>query len=207
MADTDLAVQRLSELKDARRRARDGRLRHRLLVAELPQPLPGRHPQDGPLVPARRRDRRRPPAWPPRSSRSARRSQLEVVAEGIELPEQWNDAARPRAATSARASTSPGRWTPTRRSSSSHRDRPIAGHRPRRRLREPMQHSYEGLDRPGGVQPRAAALPAAPPGLPAAVGRDVRLADRRRHLPRRDGLAGLRAVQRARPRSRSSASR
>ena len=34
----------------ARRPARDGRLRHRLLVAQLPEPLPGRHPQDGPLV-------------------------------------------------------------------------------------------------------------------------------------------------------------
>ena len=55
MTDTDLAVQRLEELKSARRPARDGRLRHRLLVAELPQPLPGRHPQDGPLVPNRRR--------------------------------------------------------------------------------------------------------------------------------------------------------
>ena len=46
--------QRLSELKDARRAAGDGRLRHRLLLAELPEPLPGRRAQDGPLVPARR---------------------------------------------------------------------------------------------------------------------------------------------------------
>ena len=57
----------------ARRAPGDGRLRHRLLVAELPQPLPGRHPQDGPLVPARRARRRRRPASRPRSSRSARR--------------------------------------------------------------------------------------------------------------------------------------
>ena len=55
MTDTDLAVQRLDRAQGARRPARDGRLRHRLLVAQLPQPLPGRHPQDGPLVPARRR--------------------------------------------------------------------------------------------------------------------------------------------------------
>ena len=74
MADTDLAVQRLQELQGARRPPRDGRLRHRLLVAELPQPLPGRRPQDGPLVPARRRVAARRRASRPRSSRSARRS-------------------------------------------------------------------------------------------------------------------------------------
>ena len=73
MADTDLAVQRLERAQGARRAARDGRLRHGLLVAELPQPVPGRRPQDGPLVPARRRRRRTPTASPPRSSRSARR--------------------------------------------------------------------------------------------------------------------------------------
>ena len=52
MTDTDLAVQRLDRAQGARCPARDGRLRDRLLVAQLPQPLPGRHPQDGPLVPA-----------------------------------------------------------------------------------------------------------------------------------------------------------
>ena len=40
MTDTDLAVQRLTELQGAGRAHGDGRLRHRLLVAELPQPLP-----------------------------------------------------------------------------------------------------------------------------------------------------------------------
>ena len=35
----------------ARRPDRDGRLRHRLLVAQLPQPPAGRHPQDGSLLP------------------------------------------------------------------------------------------------------------------------------------------------------------
>ena len=77
---------------------------------------------------------------------------LDVVAEGIELPEQWTtlrdlgcelgqgfffarpmDAERSRrcelpAARAAAAATAP----------------------------QPMQHSHEGLDRPGGVQPRAA---------------------------------------------------
>src|SRR5207249_2713216 len=30
--------------------SRDGRLRHGILVVELPESLPGRHPQDGPVV-------------------------------------------------------------------------------------------------------------------------------------------------------------
>ena len=42
---------------------------------------------------------------------------LEVVAEGIEHPDQVNVARRIRAASSGRASTSPGRW-PTSRSTS-----------------------------------------------------------------------------------------
>ena len=58
MDDTELAVSRLRELKALGVHARARRLRHRLLVAELPQPLPGRHPQDGPLVPARGVDAR-----------------------------------------------------------------------------------------------------------------------------------------------------
>ena len=98
------------------------------------------------------------------------------------------------AATSGRASCSPGRWTPTRRSSSCAR-----ACRPRRPSRgpQPMQHSHEGLDRDGRLQPRPPPRAAAPPRLPAAVERHVRLAARRRRLPRRDGVAGLRALQRA----------
>ncbi len=42
----------------ARRAPGDGRLRDGLLVAQLPQPLPGRRPEDGPLVPACRGDAR-----------------------------------------------------------------------------------------------------------------------------------------------------
>ena len=48
VADTDFAVQRL--LEGARRPARDGRLRHGVLVAQLPEPVPGRHPEDGPFL-------------------------------------------------------------------------------------------------------------------------------------------------------------
>ena len=43
--------------------------------------------------------------------------ELEVVAEGIEYPEQWRRPARARLRARARASCSRGRWTPTRRSS------------------------------------------------------------------------------------------
>ena len=87
MTDTELAVAGSSELQRARRTAGDGRLRHRLFVAELPQPLPARHPEDGPVAARRRRiagDLR---------ARAAvlglgETFQLEVVAEGIEYPEQ-----------------------------------------------------------------------------------------------------------------------
>ncbi len=43
----------------ARGAHRDGRLRHRLLVAQLPEPAAGRHHQDGPVVPRRRHRRQR----------------------------------------------------------------------------------------------------------------------------------------------------
>ena len=43
-------IGRLEELKAPRRPHRDRRLRHRLLVAQLPAPLPGRHAQDRPGV-------------------------------------------------------------------------------------------------------------------------------------------------------------
>ena len=52
-----------------RRADRDGRLRHGLLLAQLPEPAAGRHPEDGSRVP--RRPRRRHRASPPRSWRSA----------------------------------------------------------------------------------------------------------------------------------------
>ena len=52
MADTELAGSRLQDLQGARREAGYGRFRHRLLLALVPQAVPDRHPQDGPLVPA-----------------------------------------------------------------------------------------------------------------------------------------------------------
>ena len=61
--------------QDARRAHRDRRLRHRLLVADLPAPLPDRHPEDRPLVRgAARQRRRRRRTSRARSSRSATRS-------------------------------------------------------------------------------------------------------------------------------------
>ena len=51
MADTDLAVRAAARAEVARSPPGHGRLRDRLLVALIPEPLPGRHPQDGPLLP------------------------------------------------------------------------------------------------------------------------------------------------------------
>ena len=87
MDDTELAVNRLRDLKALGVLARARRLRHGLLVAELPLPVPGRHPQDGPLVPRRGASE---------SAHSLANAvvglgatlALEVVAEGIEEPEQ-----------------------------------------------------------------------------------------------------------------------
>ena len=60
-----------------------------------------------------------------------------------------------------------------------------------------MQHSYDSFDRPGGLHPSKPAGAPAPPRLRAAVGRADRLADRRRRVPGRDGVAGVRALERA----------
>ena len=108
MADTDLAVQRLAELKALGVRARAGRLRHRLLVAELPVE---RFPVD--VLKMDRsflREGASPQADGPGHAVVALGPtlSLEVVAEGIELPEQWTTL-RDSAASWARASTSPGR--------------------------------------------------------------------------------------------------
>ena len=60
-----------------------------------------------------------------------------------------------------------------------------------------MQHSYDGLDRPGGFSRLNLLRAAAPPRLPAALDGDDGVALRRRHLPRRDGVAGVRGLERA----------
>ena len=92
----------------ARRAARHGRLRHRLLVAQLPQPVPRRHPQDGSLVPARRRvaDGERPGRRRRRARRDAgarRRRRGHRAARS-----SWRRS-QTSAAGSGRASCSPGR--------------------------------------------------------------------------------------------------
>ena len=89
MTDTDTALERLDELKEARRPAGDGRLRHGLLVAELPQPAAGRHRQDGPLVPARRRVPASLGAGQRRRRASARRSISTSSRKASSTSEQW----------------------------------------------------------------------------------------------------------------------
>ena len=74
----------------------------------------------------------------------------------------------------------------------------LPAHRRRRHgARRRCSIATRGSTAPAGcsrVRPPGAA---APPRLPPAVERDVRLAAGRRRVPGRDGLAGLRAVQRA----------
>ena len=70
----------------ARRPPRDRRLRDRLLVAELPRALPGRHPQDRPLVHRRTSASGERPAIARAIVELGRTLGLEVVAEGIEHP-------------------------------------------------------------------------------------------------------------------------
>ena len=119
MADTDLAVQRLRELKALGVRLALDDFGTGYSSLSYLQPLPGRHPQDGPLVPDA--SGATPDAADLATAVVALGAtlDLEVVAEGIEFPEQWRQRCASSAATSARASTSPGRWTPTRRSRSS----------------------------------------------------------------------------------------
>ena len=94
---------------------------------------------------------------------------LEVVAEGIEFPEQWHTLrdlgcemgqgfyfARP-----MDVDATPG----------------VPGGAARGAA-PPMLHSHEALDRGGRLRPRRAARAAAPSRLPAALERDVRLAAR-----------------------------
>ena len=166
MADTDLAVQRLAELKALGVQARARRLRHRLLVAELPRRFPVDVLKMDRSFLQRRRLAARPRTSPTRSSRSGATLSLEVVAEGIELPEQWETLrelgcelgqgfyfARPMNADATRRSCAEG------------------GPRRHAGARAPMHHSHEALDRAGGARPGRSARAAARPRLPAAVER------------------------------------
>ena len=192
MTDTDLAVQRLQRAQGARRAARDGRLRHRLLVAELPQPLPRRHPQDGPLVPARRRDAGDLAASPPPSSRSARRCSWTSSPRASSSPSSGDACATSAAASGQGFLLRAGRWTPTRRSSTS-APRSAAGGAQRRRC----TIATRGSTATGGFSRVRLLAPLRHRDFRLLWGGHVRLAARRRRLHRRDGVAGLRALQRA----------
>ena len=104
----------LKAIKAARRAHRHRRLRHRLQLARLPEPVPRRHPEDRPVVHlGHRRHRPKPrPSSTPWSS-SARASGLETRRRR----HRGGGPVRPcRAsiATAARASSSPGRSKPPR---------------------------------------------------------------------------------------------
>ena len=71
-----------------RRRHRDRRLRHRVLVALLPPAVPGDEHQGRPELRRRPRRPRATPASSAASSRSATRFGLTTVAEGVETAEQ-----------------------------------------------------------------------------------------------------------------------
>ena len=83
MADTDLRPA-AARAEGARGPPGDGRLRDRLLVALLPEPLPGRHPQDGPALSSRPSTTN--PVWRRRSSPSETASTSTWSPRGIELP-------------------------------------------------------------------------------------------------------------------------
>ena len=154
----------------------------------LPEPVPDRHPQDGPLVPRARSTRT--------SGLAAaiialgKSLNLDVVAEGIELPEQIAVAAR------SRLRARPG--LPVRRADDARRavEYLDGGRRIGRRSARSMQHSHEALDRPGGFSRINLLAPLRHRDFRLLWTGMTDLARRRRHLPRRDGLAGLRALER-----------
>ena len=145
LADTELAVRRLQDLKSLGVRLAMDDFGTGLLIAELPRPVPRRDPQDGPFVPRLPRQRRSrrgdhlPRREPRRSTSSPRASSTPSRRRGSRI----------RAASSGRASISLGRW-PTSRSTSTSSSATASDRRSWSSL-NPMQHSYEALDRPGGL--------------------------------------------------------
>ena len=141
-------------------------------------------------------------ASPPRSSRSARASSLEVVAEGIEQPGPVRGAARPRLRPRPGLLDRPpdGR---RRHTAVAARD----ADRARGAKRRPMQHSYEALDRPGGTARDNLLAPLRHRDFRRLWSGMTLSLRRRRRVPGRDGVAGLRRCRTRRPRSRSSGSR
>ena len=95
--DLSQAGSTLATLKTPRAADRRRRLRHRLLVARLPEQLPARHHQARQVVRrSRRQHRRRRDGWCARSSTSPDTLGLTVIAEGVEQPEQAKALDRPR---------------------------------------------------------------------------------------------------------------
>ena len=91
------------------------RLRHRQLRGRLPQAVPDRHPEDRPVVRARRQPA--PPKTPPSPGATiamARQLGLRVVAEGVEEPGADGVPQPATVAASTRASCSHPRSLPTR---------------------------------------------------------------------------------------------
>ena len=146
--DVVASIERLGRAQGAGRAHRHRRLRHRLLVALLPQAAPDRHAQDRPVV--HRRPRHRPPRHVDRatpSSASGGALDLDLIAEGVETPTQLAEL-QPSAATAPRASTGASPSPP----SSSWPGSP-----------------HGGTDRPSGGRAGAAApTGATPPAAPEA---------------------------------------
>ena len=86
MQQTDAVLERLQRAQGARRAARDRRLRHRLLVAQLPAALPDRHPQDREAVRRGCRPGCRPLALARAIVGLGDTLKLQTIAEGIERP-------------------------------------------------------------------------------------------------------------------------
>ena len=93
--ESHATLARLQGAQGAGRAAVDRRLRHRVLVAELPASVPGGRREDRQAVRRpHRRGRRTTPRSRGPSSPSARRCELEVVAEGIEQESQMRELRR-----------------------------------------------------------------------------------------------------------------
>ena len=144
LADTELAVRRLQDLKS---------LGVRLAMDDFGTGYSSlSYLGSSPSRSSRWTVRSSPPAtttlWRRRSSRSARTSRSRSSPKASSTPTRQRGS-RIRAASSGRASTSLGRW-PTSRSTSTSSSATASDRRSWSSL-NPMQHSYEALDRPGGL--------------------------------------------------------
>ena len=141
----------------ARRHARAGRLRHRLLVPRAPQALPDRHPQDRPQLRRRPRrlrhrlrDRRRNHQHEPRTPHQGHRRRHRDSRTG-------RAACASSAASSGRATTTRAHSPPTTSQRCSGRAFPHRRHSPRSALSSPRRdRSRRSAARPPGSAPRSA---------------------------------------------------